>query len=103
YAPKLNAYQLRGVCHDLREDKELETEKFITWLREKRMTSNVQIGEVQAVSLSSLRGLEPLIAEMEAKIILPFENDALATELGIRPKRGVMLVGRPRTGNTTHG
>jgi AAA+ superfamily predicted ATPase len=103
YAPKLNAYQLRGVCHDLREDKVLETEKFIQWLRERRMTSNVQLGEVQAVALSSLRGLEPLIAEMEAKIILPFENDTLATELGIRPKRGVLLVGPPGTGKTTVG
>jgi transitional endoplasmic reticulum ATPase len=95
YAPKLNAYQLRGVCFDLREDKVLETEKFITTLRERRMTSNVEIGEVQAVPLSSLRGLETLIDELEAKIILPFENDKLATELGIRPKRGVLLVARP--------
>jgi ATP-dependent 26S proteasome regulatory subunit len=103
YAPKLNAYQLRGVCFDLREDKVLETDKFITTLRERRMTSNVEIGEVQAVPLSSLRGLETLIDELEAKIILPFENDKLATELGIRPKRGVLLVGPPGTGKTTVG
>jgi predicted AAA+ superfamily ATPase len=103
YAPKLNAYQLRGVCFDLREDKGLETGKFITTLRERRMTSNVEIGEVQAVPLSSLRGLETLIDELEAKIILPFENDKLAIELGIRPKRGVLLVGPPGTGKTTVG
>jgi predicted AAA+ superfamily ATPase len=103
YAPKLNVYQLRGVCHDLRADAQLETETFIQWLRENRLTSNVQLGEVQAVSLSSLRGLESLIAELEAKIIVPFENDAMATELGIRPKRGVLLVGPPGTGKTTVG
>jgi predicted AAA+ superfamily ATPase len=103
YAPKLNAYQLRGVCFDLREDEVLETEKFITTLRERRMTSNVEIGEVQAVPLSSLRGLETLIDELEAKIILPFENDELATQLGIRSKRGVLLVGPPGTGKTTVG
>jgi transitional endoplasmic reticulum ATPase len=103
YAPKLNAYQLRGVCFDLREDPTLETEKFITTLRERRMTSNVELGEVQAVPLSSLRGLETLIEELEAKIILPFENDKLATELAIRPKRGVLLVGPPGTGKTTVG
>jgi ATP-dependent 26S proteasome regulatory subunit len=103
YAPRLNAYQLRGVCFDLRADGALETEKFITTLRERRMTSNVELGEVQAVPLSALRGLEKLIEELEAKVILPFENDKLATELAIRPKRGVLLVGPPGTGKTTVG
>ena len=103
YAPKLNAYQLRGVCFDLRRDDRLETEKFITTLRDRRMTSNVDLGEVQAVPLSSLRGLDALIEELEAKIVLPFENDRLASDLGIRPKRGVLLVGPPGTGKTTVG
>jgi transitional endoplasmic reticulum ATPase len=103
YAPKLNAYQLRGVCFDLRDDEALGTEKFLTTLRERRMTSNVDLGEVQAVPLGSLRGLESLIEELEAKIILPFENDALAASLRIRPKRGVLLVGPPGTGKTTVG
>lgn len=103
YAPKLSAYQLRGVCFDLRAQKEIETEKFIETLREKRMTSNVEVGEVQEVPLSSLRGLESLTDELEAKIILPFENDKLANELGIQPKRGVLLVGPPGTGKTTVG
>jgi SpoVK/Ycf46/Vps4 family AAA+-type ATPase len=103
YAPKLNAHQLRGVCFDLREDEALDTEKFIAVVRERRMTSNVALGEVQAVDLACLRGLEGLIEELEAKIILPFENDTLATELGIRPKRGVLLVGPPGTGKTTVG
>lgn len=103
YAPKLNAYQLRGVCFDLRHAEALDTAKFIDTLREKRMTSNVELGEVQAVPLSSLRGLEALTDELEAKIILPFENDELATQLGIKPKRGVLLVGPPGTGKTTVG
>lgn len=103
FAPKLNAWQLRGACFDLRDREVVDTDTFITTLRDKRIVSNVDLGEVQAVSLSSLRGLETVIEELEAKIVLPFEDDALATELGILPKRGVLLVGPPGTGKTTVG
>jgi len=103
FAPKLNAWQLRGACFELRGEKSVDTEKFITTMRDKRMVSNVDLGEVQAVSLSSLRGVDELIEELEAKIVMPFENDAVATELGIKPKRGVLLVGPPGTGKTTVG
>jgi ATP-dependent 26S proteasome regulatory subunit len=45
--------------------------------------------------------MDDVIGELEAKIALPFENDALTAEFGLKPKRGVLLAGPPGTGKTT--
>ncbi|MBV8818802.1 MAG: ATP-binding protein, partial [Acidobacteriaceae bacterium] len=47
--------------------------------------------------------VDDVIAELEAKIALPFENQALARRLQLKPKRGVLLAGPPGTGKTTIG
>ena len=103
FAPKLNGHQLRSACQELALDSSLSTESFIEYLRARRMTSNVDLGEVQAVDLRSLKGLDDVIESLEANVVLPFENDQLASELGIKPKRGVLLIGPPGTGKTTVG
>src|SRR5207253_2971501 len=67
------------------------------------MTSNVELEEVQPVDWNDLKGVDDVIEALEAKIALPFENDALAAELNLKPKRGVLLAGPPGTGKTTVG
>src|SRR5262249_5584471 len=98
-----NAHQLKHACLWLDPESDLDTQRFIDYLRSQRMASNVDLGEVQAVSLHSLKGVDDVIEALEANIILPLENDALGTETGIKPKRGVLLAGPPGTGKTTVG
>lgn len=104
FAPRLNVYQVRSACHWLaHHHKKLTTEEVVDYLRSQGMASNVDLGEVQKVELSDLRGLDDVIAQLEAHVILPLENDQLAEELGLVPKRGVLLAGPPGTGKTTVG
>jgi transitional endoplasmic reticulum ATPase len=103
FAPKLNGHQLRGASQELALDSSLNTDRFIEYLRARRMASNVDLAEVQAVELHSLKGLDDIIESLEANVVLPFENDRLADELRIKPKRGVLIIGPPGTGKTTVG
>ena len=103
FAPKLNAHQLRNCCIWIRSDRAMDTDRMIEFLRSQNLASNVDIQEVEAVRWTDLKGVDDVIEALEAKIALPFENDALATELQLKPKRGVLLAGPPGTGKTTIG
>jgi transitional endoplasmic reticulum ATPase len=103
FAPKLNAHQLRSACQWLARSELLDTERFIEYLRTQKMVSNVDLGEVQQVDLRDLKGVDDVIRSLEANIVVPLENDELAQELDLKPKRGVLLAGPPGTGKTTIG
>jgi ATP-dependent 26S proteasome regulatory subunit len=103
FARELNAHQLRAACQSHGDRDGLDTDAFIDYLRSNRLFSNVDLGEVQAVALSDLHGVDDVIRSLEANIVVPLENDELASELGLKPKRGVLLAGPPGTGKTTIG
>lgn len=103
FAPKLNAHQLKGACAWLASAGKVNTDDLIEYLRTQRLVSNVHLGEVQAIDLKSLKGIDDIIESLEANIIFPLENDEMANELMIKPKRGVLLAGPPGTGKTTIG
>ena len=103
FAPKLNAHQLKAACQWLVNFKELSTDTFIEYLRSQRLASNVDLGEVQAVDLTDLKGVDDVLRNLEINIVLPLENDALANQYKLRSKRGVLLYGPPGTGKTTVG
>ena len=103
FGPKLNGHQLRKACMWLQRVPGLDTQGFIGYLQSQHMVSNVDLDEVQPVDWKDLKGVDEVIRALETKIALPFENDALATALGLKPKRGVLLAGPPGTGKTTIG
>jgi predicted AAA+ superfamily ATPase len=104
FARELNAHQLKAACQYLRaEPGELDADRFIDYLRANRLFSNVDLGEVQPVDLHDLHGVDDVIHSLEANIIVPLENDDLAAELNLKPKRGVLLAGPPGSGKTTVG
>lgn len=103
FAPKLTARQLRNTCVALQHDRALTTDRFVEYLREHHMASNVDIAEVQDVALHDLKGVDDVLEALEANVIMPLENVEVADELGLKPKRGVLLAGPPGTGKTTIG
>jgi ATPase family associated with various cellular activities (AAA) len=103
FARSLHAYDLKAIGILLRAEKNLDTERYIEALRSFGLTSNVNLGEVQQVSLSDLKGVDDIIQSLEANVVVPLEQVELADELQLRPKRGVLLVGPPGTGKTTIG
>lgn len=103
FAPKLTAQQLKNACQWLAGKERVDTARFIEYLRSRHLVSNVELEEVQKVDWKDLKGVDGVVRELEAKVALPFENDALATKLKLKPKRGVLLAGPPGTGKTTIG
>jgi ATP-dependent 26S proteasome regulatory subunit len=103
FAPHLSAHIFRTLGPGLRRRGRMSTPEFIEYLRAYGLASNVDLEEVQRVELRDLRGADEVIHSLETNIILPLENDELAAELGLKPKRGVLLLGPPGTGKTTVG
>jgi transitional endoplasmic reticulum ATPase len=103
FARNLAAYDLKAVAILLRNEPNLTTDRYLDALRSFGLTSNVHLGEVQQVTLADLKGVDDVIASLEANVVVPLEQMELAEELHLKPKRGVLLVGPPGTGKTTVG
>lgn len=103
FARRLSASALRATCEALADQGRIDTEAFLEHLRAYHVAANVDLQEVQAVDLHDLKGLDDVLEALEANVVLPLENAALAEELQLKPKRGVLLAGPPGTGKTTVG
>ena len=103
FARRLVARQLVETFRALGDNGSTDTDRVIDHLRSRQLASNVDLGEVQQVELQDLKGIDDVISALEAHIIIPLEQVELASELDLKPKRGVLLAGPPGTGKTTIG
>jgi transitional endoplasmic reticulum ATPase len=103
YAPGLDGHQIKNACRWLADEPSFDTERFIEFLRTQGMASNVQLSEVRQVVLRDLEGIDDVIESLETYIAFPLENDEMSAKYGLKPKRGVLLLGPPGTGKTTIG
>ena len=103
FAPHLDVYQLRAACASCRRDGVWTTEAFLDHLRREHLVSNVALPEVAAVRFEDLIGIDDIVEQLVSNVVFPLENDELAQQYALRPKRGVLLLGPPGTGKTTIG
>lgn len=103
FVPQLSAKQIQVAAHTMTPADVENTEAFLTFLENHTLYSNVNREEVAKVSLEDLYGIEEVKKQLEINVVIPFERDDLVKELGLRPKRGVLLYGPPGTGKTTIG
>merc|ERR550532_2634053 len=81
-----------------------DTAALLSSVRETIMsTCAVRPDDVEPVDLDKFPGLGGIKEELEKFVLFPLEQPELAAELGLAPKRGVLVHGEPGTGKTTVG
>lgn len=100
----LRAAAARAAALSSSSGSPLETEALLSAIRAELVaTSAVAPEEVEPVDLAEFPGLEDIKEELEKNVLFPLEQPELAAKLGLAPKRGVLLHGKPGTGKTTVG
>lgn len=66
-------------------------------------TSAVRPEDVEEVDIDTFPGMSKIKDDLEKYVLFPLENPETAAELGLQPKRGVLIHGKPGTGKTTVG
>lgn len=101
-AGSLNAPKLIRLARLLEGDPEPSTAEVIAKLPLILQTT-VDLGHVEELDFSDLKGAEALIERLDRSVLLPYKNPELARELGVTPKHGVLLYGPPGMGKTSIG
>jgi transitional endoplasmic reticulum ATPase len=103
HSPKLNTYQLQMLAGFIRVQGRSD-ETFIRDTLDKLVTqTNIPLYEVEKIDFDDLKGFEDIVAQLTTHVINPLQAGTRFANLGLRPKRGVLLYGPPGTGKTSIG
>ncbi len=102
-APMLNGHDLRTLGGLLLDSEAPTAEEAIALVEGMIIECNTDISEVEELTFSDLPGTEAIAELLDTHVILPLTNKKLAAQLGLKPKRGVLLYGPPGTGKTSVG
>ena len=105
--PTIDLHQLNMLANLLKvraqKGEAITTELVEHLLEAKIIRSNLRLREVEELTFDTLPGTEHIAQALETHIVLPFRNKPLASELDLKPRRGVLLYGPPGTGKTSIG
>jgi transitional endoplasmic reticulum ATPase len=103
YAPGLNPYQIAQLCRLLRREGRGDERSVQRVLDDHILRTNVRHEEVADISFEDLKGFEEIVDKLTTFVINPLKFDQRFGDLGLKPKRGVLLYGPPGTGKTSVG
>jgi transitional endoplasmic reticulum ATPase len=102
-APGLDLHQLVYLANRLERFEAIDLSTIEMLIDTEIRKGNVRLAEVEALSFEGLPGTESVVRALETHVVLPLEQKALAHQLGLKPRRGVLLYGPPGTGKTSIG
>lgn len=103
HASKLNPYQIQFLARCIQKEGRWDRAFVHETLDQRIANTNVHLDEIANISFSDLKGFEHIAEQLATYVINPLMGDPRFTDLGLRPKRGVLLFGPPGTGKTSVG
>jgi len=103
FASVLNGHELRAACSVLEHLETPTTADFIEALEQYVVSANVNTAEVEDIRFETMPGMEGIASALDTHVVLPLTDMALAEELDLRAKRGILLYGPPGSGKTSVG
>lgn len=103
YSPNLNVYQLSQLCRLVEQHGRTDEASVRELIDTRLLKTNMRLDEVERITFEDLKGFEGIIDRLTTFVLNPLRQDPRFANLGLKPKRGVLLYGPPGTGKTSIG